>query len=183
LLEFWVEEQDMPDVIVGNRIEIIFDALQDLTFSGEVVKIDPALVTVDRTLAVQAWAAIDVGSYGEPLLSGMNAEVEVISAESRDTLLVPLQALRELGPDSYAIFVVGADGELELRIVEVGLTDLANAEILSGLEAGETISLGVDQTAAGVAVPDQEQMGMPGMPGVGGLLEGGRTMPGGGERR
>ena len=45
----------------------------------------------------------------------LNAEVEVISAEARNTLLVPLQALRELGPDQYAVFVVQPDGELELR--------------------------------------------------------------------
>ena len=177
LLELWAEEQDMSSVLVGNRIEIIFDALQDLTFSGEVIRIDPALVTVDRTLAVQAWATVDVSDYGATLLAGMSADVEVISAEARNTLQVPLQALRELGPENYAVFVVGADGELELRPVQVGLMDFANAEILSGVEAGDAISLGVAQTTEEVVVPEED---LPGMPGGGGgvFIIGGRG-PGG----
>ena len=112
----------------------------------EVVRVDPALVTVDGRLAVQAWASVDIASPSVGLFGDMNAEVEVISAESRDALLVPVQALRELGPDQYAVFVVRADGELELRVVEVGLQDFVNAEILSGLELGEVVSTGVAES-------------------------------------
>ncbi len=72
----------------------------------------------------------------------MTADVEVIAAESRDTLLVPTQALRELPSGQQAVFVIDASGEIEMRPVEVGLTDFANAEILSGLELGEIVSLG-----------------------------------------
>jgi RND family efflux transporter MFP subunit len=145
-LQFWVEESDMSGVIVGNQVEINFESLPDETFTGEVVQVDPTLVTVDRTLAVQALASIDTSSYSGDLLGGMNAEIDVISAESRDTLFVPLQALRELGEGSYAVFVVGPDGGLEMRVVEVGLQDMVNAEILSGLEAGETVSTGIAES-------------------------------------
>jgi membrane fusion protein (multidrug efflux system) len=170
LLCFWVEESDMSGVAVGNRVEIIFEALPDDTFTGEVIRVDPALVTVDGTLAVQAWASIDLSPHRGLLPGGMNAEVEVISAESRDTLLVPVQALRELGPDQYAVFVVQADGEMVLRPVEVGLMDFVNAEILSGLEVGEVVSVGVEESTE-ASVPSDEP-GMP-MPGVFGPLEGG----------
>jgi HlyD family secretion protein len=146
LLLFWVEESDMGGVVVGNRVEIIFEALPDDTFTGEVVHVDPALVTVDRVLAVQASASIDPSSQQAHLLGGMNAEVEIISVESRDTLLVPVLALRELGPDQYAVFMVQPDGEMMLRPVEVGLMDPVNAEILSGLELGEVVSTGVQET-------------------------------------
>ena len=157
LLCFWVEESDMSGVEVGNRVEITFEALPDDTFTGEVIRVDPALVTVDGTLAVQAWASVAIASYPAELLGGMNAEVEVISAESRDTLLVPLQALRELGPDQYAVFVVQPDGEMELRPVEVGLMDFVNAEITSGLELGEIVSTGVEESTE-TQVPEQEMM-------------------------
>ncbi len=163
LLQFWVEESDMSGVALGNRVEIVFEALPDDTFTGEVIRIDPALVTVDGTLALQAWASVDTASDSAQLFGGMNAEVEVISAESRDALLVPLQALRELGPDQYAVFVVQPDGEMALRPVEVGLMDFVNAEILSGLELGETISLGEEESSE-TEVPDQ--MMPPGGPGM-----------------
>ncbi|MDY7079617.1 MAG: efflux RND transporter periplasmic adaptor subunit [Chloroflexota bacterium] len=165
VLQFWVEESDMSGVAVGNRVEIEFEALPDDVFSGEVVRVDPALVTVDGTLAIQAWASVDLASFSAGLLlDGMNADVEIISAESRDTLLVPLQALRELGPDQYAVFVVQPDGELALRPVEVGLMDFVNAEIVSGLELGEIVSMGVEETTE-TEVPEQMEPpgGMPGM--------------------
>ena len=52
LLQFWVEESDMSGVAVGNRVEIIFEALPDDTFTGEVIRVDPALVTVGGTFAI-----------------------------------------------------------------------------------------------------------------------------------
>jgi multidrug efflux pump subunit AcrA (membrane-fusion protein) len=72
--------------------------------------------------------------------------VEIISGEATDALLVPVQALRELAPGSYAVFVAKPDGNLELRPVTVGLKDFANAEILTGLERGETVSTGTVDT-------------------------------------
>jgi len=152
-------------------VEVTFEALPDDVFTGEVIRIDPALVTVDFTLAVQAWARLDLSatySSTNPvtLLGGMNAEVEVISAESRGTLIVPVQALRELGPEQYAVLVVQPDGEMVLRPVEVGLKDLANAEILSGLEPGEVVSTGVaERTETNVSSEEGPMpFGGPGMP-------------------
>jgi RND family efflux transporter MFP subunit len=155
LLQFWVEESDMAGVVLGNRVDITFEALPDDVFSGEVVRIEPDLVTVDRVLAIEAYASIDLSSKDVRLLSGMNADVEVISAESRDTLLVPVEALRDLGDGKYAVFVVQPDGELLLRPVEVGLMDPVSAEILSGLEVGEVVSIGVERQAE-PAAPGQQ---------------------------
>jgi HlyD family secretion protein len=142
LLCFWVEETDMSSVVVGNRVSIVFEAFPDDVFSGEIVNVEPVLVTVDNTSAVQAWASIDLGDQNVSLLSGMSAEVEVIAAETRGALLVPVEALRETSPGQYAVFVVRTDGELEMHAVVVGLSDPVNAEILSGLELGDVVSLG-----------------------------------------
>jgi HlyD family secretion protein len=142
LVLFWVEEADYGSVVVGNPVNIVFEAFPDDTFTGAVIQVDPVLVTVDGTAAVQAWASIEVDPQTTSLFSGMTADVEVIAAESTGTLLVPAQALRELSPGQYTVFVVGDDEDLEMRTVEVGLMDFANVEILSGLELGETVSLG-----------------------------------------
>jgi RND family efflux transporter MFP subunit len=144
---FWVEESDLMSVAPGNAVNVVFEALPDYTFPGEVVSVDPALVTVDGTPAVQVWASVDLTAHPVSILSGMNAEVEIVAAEARNALLVPIQALRELGPGQYAVFVVGADGELEMRPVEVGLKDYVNAEITSGLEDGEVVSTGAVESS------------------------------------
>jgi multidrug efflux pump subunit AcrA (membrane-fusion protein) len=141
-IQFWVEESDLNSVAVGNRVELVFEALPDLVFQGEITDVDPVLVSVDGTTAVQSWASIDTSAQPVDLLGDMNVEVEVVAGEAQNALLVPVQALRELGEGQYAVFVVGADGELELRPVEVGLQDYVNAEIVSGLQGGEVVSTG-----------------------------------------
>ncbi|MEJ5198820.1 MAG: efflux RND transporter periplasmic adaptor subunit [Anaerolineae bacterium] len=145
-IRFWVEEGDLMSVAPGNPVKIVFDALPDLTFSGKVLRVDPILVTVDGAPAVQAWASIDLTEHPVKLLSGLTAEVEIVAGEAKGALLVPVQALRELAPGSYAVFVVKADGQLELRPVTVGLRDFANAQILSGLAKGDVVSTGTVET-------------------------------------
>jgi len=142
LVCFWVEESDLGQVVVGSRVDVVFEALPDDTFGGEVIRVDPMLVTVDNTDAVQAWASIDLGAQGVDLLAGMTAEVEIVAAEARDALLVPVEALRETSPGQYAVFVVRPDGEVEMHAVTVGLRDAVNAEILTGLELGDVVSIG-----------------------------------------
>jgi macrolide-specific efflux system membrane fusion protein len=122
------------------------------------------LVDVDGTTAVQSYASLDLSTHPATLLSGMNADVEVVAGEARDAVLVPVQALRETAPDQSAVFVVGADGTLEMRVVEVGLKDFVNAQILSGLEVGEVVSLGTE-TSSGTSneTPANNQDLGPGM--------------------
>ncbi len=142
LVCLWVEETDMSSVVVGNRINVIFEAWPDDVFSGEIVRVDPVLVTVDGTPAVQSWASLDLDDGGVDLFSGMTVEVEVIAAEARGVLLAPVEALRETSPGQYAVFVVKSDGELEMHAVVVGLMDYTAAEIIDGLELGDVVSLG-----------------------------------------
>ena len=141
LLRFWLEESDMGSVAVGNQVNFTFEALPDYTFTGEVARVDPVLVTVSGTTAVQSQARLNLGDQDITLLSGMTADVEVISAETRDALLVPVEALEETPDGRTVVSVVREDGELEEREVEVGLMDAVSAEILSGLELGETVKV------------------------------------------
>jgi HlyD family secretion protein len=142
LLRFWIAESDMSSVAVGYPVNVVFGALPDDTFTGEIVDIDPVLVTVEGTSAVQAWARVELEGRDIDIFSGMTADVEIIAGESRNALLVPVEALREMGSGQYAVFVVGSDGELEMRSVAVGLMDYTSAEILDGLEEGDIVRVG-----------------------------------------
>ncbi len=179
VMRFWVEQSDLSEVGVGNRVEIAFEGLPDERFTGEVVRIDPALVTVDNTLAVQAWTSLDFSGQDVNLLGDMNGDVEVISAEAHDVVLVPIQALREIGDGQYAVFIVGDDDELTMRVIEIGLRDAVNAEVISGLDEGERVSLG--QSLAATEAPQEEGEQMPEMMPGGGIFGGG-GLGGGGKR-
>ena len=144
-VRFYLDETDVNKVAVGNRVTFTFDAYPDQPMEGEVVSIEPTLQTVDGTPVVVVWAKLPIETESV-ILSGMTVDVEVVAGEARGALIVPIQALRELSPGSYAVFVVGEDGQLKLTPVEVGLRDYANAEILSGLKAGDVVSTGTVET-------------------------------------
>jgi len=165
----WVEEEDRTSVAAGHPIEIVFDVLPDHTFKGQIFRVDPQLVTVDGSAAVQSWATVDLSSQPVNLPIGAAADVEIIAGEARNVLLVPVRALRETSPGQYAVFVVQSDGQLELRPVEVGLKDAVNAEIISGLREGEVVSTGA---ATKSTAPNGAPGGGPGM-GPGSMFGGG----------
>lgn len=140
LIHFWVEEADLAAVVVGNPVNVTFEALPDKTFTGAIVRVNPMLTTVGNTSAVEAWARLDVGTEEVGLLSGMTASVEVIAAQARGVLLVPVEALHETAPEQYTVIVVGPDGNTrETRTVRVGLMDSVNAQVLEGLRLGEIV--------------------------------------------
>ena len=153
VVQFWIEESELNNVAVGHPVRFVFEALPDLTYEGEITRVDPVLVTVGNTPALQAWASIDTAAHPVKLLSDMNVEVEVVAGEALNALLVPVQALRKLGEDQYAVFVVKADDELEMRVVEVGLQDYVNAEIRSGVQRGEVVSTGERTSSSSSSSP------------------------------
>lgn len=171
VVQFWVEEADMGSAAKGNPVSVIFEALPDYEYSGEIYRVDPVLVSVGGTTAVQLWATIDTSAYPVKLLGDMNADVEIVAGEALNALLVPVQSLRQLGTDQYAVFVMQSDGELEMRMVEIGLMDFVNAEVKSGLERGEVVTL-AEQSSSSTTIQSnintQQQFGPPDMGGFGG---------------
>ncbi len=149
-VEIYLDETDMDKLALGNMVEAEFDALPDLIFPGEVTQINPLLTTIDGVPAISAMAALSPASDNPTgqlsrLIPGMNAAVEIIAGQAEDALLVPVESLRELGPEQYAVFVM-LDGQPTLRPVEVGLMDFTFAEIISGLEQGDVVTTGVIAT-------------------------------------
>lgn len=145
LVHFYLDETDLDKVAVGNRVTFMFDAYPDQPIDGEVVIVEPSLQVVDGTPVIVVWASLP-NETGLNLMAGMTVDAEVIAGESLKTLIVPVQALRELAPGSFAVFLVDANGQLKMTPVTVGLRDFANAEILSGVKVGDLVSTGTVET-------------------------------------
>lgn len=144
-VRFYLDETDANKVAVGNRVEFNFDAYPDLPMEGKIISVEPALQTIDGTPVIVCWASLQIDS-DSIILSGMTVEANVIAGESLKTLILPVQALRELTPGSYAVFIVQTDGQLVMTPVTVGLRDYANVEILSGVKVGDVVSTGTIET-------------------------------------
>jgi HlyD family secretion protein len=147
LLEAFFDETDLDKVDADYEVEVVFDALPDDVFNGHVVQVDPQLSDVSGVTAVRAIVQLDADSFSKPqtLPVGLNATVEVIGGQAEGALIVPVEALREISPGEYAVFVM-ENGEPQLRMVEVGLMDYTYAEILSGLELGAVVTTGIVAT-------------------------------------
>ena len=141
-LEIYLDETDLDKIDLDYEVEVIFDALPDLVFTGHVVQLDPGLFSEGPISTVRGLVQLD--SEGNPnldrLLIGMNAAVDVIGGRAEDAVLVPVEALRELSPGEYSVFVLEND-QPKLRFVEVGIMDFTYAEIISGFGAAEQTAL------------------------------------------
>jgi RND family efflux transporter MFP subunit len=143
-LEIALDETDADKIALGYAVEVIFDSFPDVVYTGEVIQLDPSLSTEMGISTVEGLVQLDANAFDD-LLVGMNASVDVISGRAEGVALVPVEALRELEPGEYAVFVM-ENGEPRLRPVEVGLMDVTFAEIRSGLEIGEVVTTGVVET-------------------------------------
>jgi len=139
-VQTYVDEASYSMFTVGNAADVVFDALPSQTFKGKVVEVSPALVTSSGTSAVSGMVQLDPTSTN--LLLGMSAAVNVIAGDAQNAVIAPVAALHETSPGQYAVFVL-KNGNLTLTNVTVGLQDLVNAEIKSGLQPGDVVSTGI----------------------------------------
>jgi len=145
LVKFYMDETDLSGLSVGKRTIYTFTAYPETSFEGEVAIIEPSLQTIEGSPVMVVWGTL----HEQPsfdVFVGMTADVEIISGEAKNALIIPIQALRELAPESFTVFVVQPDGSLKLTPVTIGLRDFANAEVLTGLKAGDIVSTGTVET-------------------------------------
>jgi multidrug efflux pump subunit AcrA (membrane-fusion protein) len=143
-LEIFLDETDADKIDLGYEVEVIFDAIPDSIFFGQVVQVNPSLTVSGGVSTVQGRVRLE-HEIAEGLLIGMNAAVDIIAGRAENVALVPVEALRELEPGEFAVFVV-EDGQPKLRPVEVGLMDFSFAEVISGVNAGEVVTTGIVET-------------------------------------
>jgi HlyD family secretion protein len=150
VVDVQIDQADLQDFVKGSSAEAVFDALPDDVFTGTLVQIDPELTSDfgSTSASGQVELAKDAVAALAQYPLGLSATVEVIRDEVKDVLLVPQEALRDLGDGEYAVFVIEDDGVLRLHTVEVGLKDITSAEIKSGLSEGQKVSTGLVQTGS-----------------------------------
>ena len=148
-LTIYMDPLDYSNIKVGYATNVVFDALPNVTYTGKVTQISPQLVTVSGNSVVEGDVVLDQKqAAGVPPLTlplGVTASVDIIAAQANNVILVPVQALHELSPNNYSVFVVVA-GKPTLKTVTVGLQDGTFAEIKTGLKAGDVVSTGLQAT-------------------------------------
>ncbi len=93
-------------------------------------------------------ALLDVPNPENRLRIAMTAQVTLLIEEAKNTLLVPLQAVRRTGENKQQVQVLAADGKLETRNVTTGITNGLDIQILEGLKIGENVVLSLPEEKA-----------------------------------
>lgn len=118
---------------LGQEVQVEVDGL-DKAVAGKVARLSPAADPMSHTYAVK----LDVAPGG--LQSGAFARV-LFPTGSKLVLAVPKDAVLERAGIT-GVFVVGADGLAQYRMVRTGAESDGRVEILSGLNPGERVVTG-----------------------------------------
>ena len=159
-----VDEIDVGKVSIGQKVSIKVAAYRDKEFFGTVSKIEPK-ARVEQNVTTFP-VLIDIDNKENLLLLGMNTDVVIDVLNKEVALSSPSMSLRtrkdiysaasiiniptdsvdkflkgKVSGENFNKFIVIKDslnGPL-LTWVEIGVSDLANVEILDGLNQGDTI--------------------------------------------
>jgi HlyD family secretion protein len=137
-----IDEVDATAIRTGMEARITLDAFPKTNFKGLVRRIAPYVLEVEkqaRTVEVETVFADPPGN--EDLLPGYSADVEIVLDVRGDVLRVPTEAVLE----GNRVLVCRADGLIEERIIEQGLSNWQFTEVVSGLEPGELVVTSVDR--------------------------------------
>ena len=136
-----VDESDIGKVYLGQPARIKVQSFRDKTFSGVVTKISPLGVEKDNVTTFEVRVSID--NPGGELKANMTANAEIVLEEHKHVLTVPEQAVI-FDKDRNATVQVpdekGKDGRRAVPI-RVGLSNGSRTEVLSGINAGDTVIL------------------------------------------
>ncbi len=138
LVRTFVDEPDVGRLRLGQNVDVTWDAMPDSVWRGRVDTI-PASLKLHGTRNVGE-VSFTVDNQDLHLLPNVNVGVTIITAEHKDVLTVPREAVRQDDEGSFVYTVV--DRELQRRPVQTGISDLTRIELTGGVPQSTQIALG-----------------------------------------
>ncbi len=129
------DELDIGLVALGQSVTVTLDAYPGETFSAAVTRISRIGTQSGTITTYPVEVTLD---YDARLLEGMNGSAVILTSRKEDVPLIPLERISEDSAGEY-VTVKSASGAYERRDITTGLSDGTNAEVTSGLVAGDMI--------------------------------------------
>lgn len=130
----YVPQSDAPNVHPGQAARLVIPDLSGRRFSGTVTRTANALDPTTRTLLTE----VQVPNSDGALLPGMYTQVDLTTPRPNPPLLIPGDTLVVRSAATQAA-VVGQDGVVHFRRLQLGRDYGDKIEVLSGLEAGQRV--------------------------------------------
>ena len=132
-VDFRVPELALSQVKDGQTLQITLDALPDKAYDGRVFAINPLIDANGRSIVIRA----QVPNRDGKLRPGMFARVRLFISGSKDTIVVPEEALFPVGDDKFVYKVV--DGKAARQKIEIGQRRDGKVEVVNGLGVDDVV--------------------------------------------
>ena len=136
-----VDESDIGKVYLGQRARIKVESFKDKTFDGKVTKISPMGVEKDNVTTFEV--RVSIQNPGGELKAEMTANAEIILEEHKNVLQIPEGAILYDKDKKASVEIPnpkGKDGKDKIA-VNIGISNGAKTEVLSGLKEGDQVVL------------------------------------------
>ena len=142
-----ISEIDIPEVMVGQPVQLVFDAYFESTFNGEVMEISLVGTTtqgvVEYTVTVRM---LDADSRIRP---GMTAAVTIVVDEKQDVFVIPNDAIVSMNGQE-TVFVRRNGDYVSVPVVLGSYSDFYSEVIEADIMEGELIVLNPPAEITGV---------------------------------
>lgn len=162
-----VNEVDIANVNIGQKVMLTLSAIDGLTAAGKVEKMD-ALGTLTSGVVTYN-VTISFDSLDERIKPEMSVSASIITSVKQDVILVPNSAVKMQSGSSYVQVLKGQTPEN--KNVEVGLSDNAQTEIISGINIGDKVvtqTINASSSAASTSSSSSKSSSSMRLPGLGG---------------
>jgi RND family efflux transporter MFP subunit len=139
----FVPQSYAPDIRVGENAQVSVREQPGRTFTGTVTRTAGAIDPASRTLLTE----VQVPNPDGALLSGSYATVQFHITRTKPPLLVPATALLIDG-NGVRVALVGDDGTLHYRPVELGRDYGSEVEVVAGLSESDLVATGLPPNLA-----------------------------------
>jgi HlyD family secretion protein len=152
-----IDEVDAARLRLGMPARITLDAYRGKHFPGRVRRIAPYVLALEKQArTVEVEVQFDNPGAARHLLVGYSADVEIVTEVREGALRIPTTALMP----GNRVLVLNADGVLEERRVEPGLSNWEFTEVGSGLKPGERVVTSLERSgvkAGAVATEERKE--------------------------
>jgi HlyD family secretion protein len=136
-----VDESDIGRVYLGQPARIKVESFKDKTFNGVVTKISPMGVEKDNVTTFEV--RVSINNPGGELKAEMTANAEIILEEHKNVLQIPEGAILYDKDKKSSVEIPDTsakDGKKKIA-VNIGISNGAKTELLSGLKEGDQVVL------------------------------------------
>lgn len=130
-----VSEKDYTRVKKGGEVDITVDALPGRTYKGYISRLYPVMDATSHTFSVE----VKVANANRELRPGMFARACIIFGVDNSVVIPDVAVLKQQGSGVRSVYVLDSDNVARLKNVVLGVHFDGKYEIVSGLEAGETL--------------------------------------------